>query len=214
MFIQITIVENVKKIDLDKIFGSKCRKKILEKFFLEYESGNFDGFYMRELSRDLDEQINSIKRELDNLSSLWILKSKLVSKKKIFTINKNFFLVDEFKSIFLKNFDPFPDLKKYFRWKKQLQLVMINDSLQNRLNEWSNNVVDILIIGEIDKLEFSSMLAQIFFDRKIKYATLTKDDFYKRLEFNDKLIFDILNQDWNLFITDEFGVDEILHGNN
>lgn len=169
---------------------------------------------MRELSRDLDEQINSIKRELDNLSSLWILKSKLVSKKKIFTINKNFFLVDEFKSIFLKNFDPFPDLKKYFRWKKQLQLVMINDSLQNRLNEWSNNVVDILIIGEIDKLEFSSMLAQIFFDRKIKYATLTKDDFYKRLEFNDKLIFDILNQDWNLFITDEFGVDEILHGNN
>ena len=165
---------------------------------------------MRELARDLDEQINSVKRELDSLAALWMLKSKLISKKKTFYINKNFFLLEEFKSIFVKNFDPLPQLHKYFKKQKDLDLVMINESLQNRLNEWSNNVVDILIIGEIDKLEFSSMLGQVFFDKKIKYATLTKADFYKRLEYNDKLILDILNQDWNSFAIDKLWVDELL----
>ena len=200
----------MKKIDLDKIFWSKCRKKILEKFMLEYESGNVEWFYMRELSRDLDEQINSIKRELDSLAEMWILKSKMISKKKTFYLNKSFFLLDEFKNIFVKNFDPTPELKKYFKTCKNLELIMINTALQNRLIEWSNNVVDILIIWEIDKLAFGEALAKIFFDRKIKYATLSKNDFYKRLEFNDKLILDILTQNGNIFLKDTFGVDKVL----
>ena len=177
---------------------------------LEYESGNLEWFYMRELSRDLDEQINSIKRELDSLAEMWILRSKLISKKKTFYLNKSFFLLDEFKNIFVKNFDPTPELKKYFKACKWLELIMINTALQNRLIEGSNNVVDILIIWEIDKLAFGEALAKIFFDRKIKYATLSKNDFYKRLEFNDKLILDILTQDGNIFLKDTFGVDKVI----
>lgn len=201
----------MKKIELEKIFWSKCRKKILEKFFLEYESGNNDGFFMRELSRDLDEQINSIKRELDNLSEMGILRSKLDQKKKTFYLNRNFFLLDEFKNIFVKNFNPLPELKKYFKATKTLEFIMVNESLQNRLLEWSNNVVDILIIWEVNKIEFWEALAKIFFDRKIKYATLSRDDFYKRLEFNDKLILDILSQDGNIIIKDNFWVDGLTH---
>lgn len=200
----------MKKIDLEKIFWSKCRKKVLEKFLLEYESGNTEWFYMRELSRELDEQINSIKRELDSLAEMWILKSKLLAKKKTFYLNKNFYLLEEFKNIFVKNFDPLPKLKEYFKSCKSLELVMVNTSLQNRLIEWSNNVVDILIIWEIDKLAFWETLAKIFFDRKIKYATLSRDDFYKRLEFNDKLILDILSQDGNILLKDAFWVDDLI----
>lgn len=58
------------KFDLSKIFGSKCRAKILEKFFLDYAVGDNIGFHMRALARDLDEQINSVKREMDNLEDL------------------------------------------------------------------------------------------------------------------------------------------------
>ena len=51
---------------------------------------------MRALSRELDEQINSVKRELDNLTDLGLLKHKTELKKKIFYINSNFILLDEF----------------------------------------------------------------------------------------------------------------------
>jgi hypothetical protein len=123
----------MKNIDLTKLFGSKTRTKLLEKFFLEYDSGNTEGFHMRALSRDLEEQINSIKRELDSLEELHILKSREDSKKKIFYLNKKFILLDEFKSIFLKTYSPYDSIKKFFQKEESLELVIINEELSKRL---------------------------------------------------------------------------------
>jgi hypothetical protein len=88
---------------------------------------------MRALSRDLDEQINSIKRELDNLEELNILKSKEEAKKKYFYLNKNFFLIEEFKNIFLKAYNPYDAIKKFFKNQENLDLVIINEDLLKRL---------------------------------------------------------------------------------
>ncbi|MGE4444204.1 MAG: hypothetical protein AB7E37_04395 [Candidatus Altimarinota bacterium] len=200
----------MKNLDLTKLFGSKTRTKLLEKFFLEYESGNNDGFHMRALSRDLDEQINSIKRELDSLEELNILKSREESKKKFFFLNKNFILLEEFKSIFLKTYNPYESIKKFFKTQDFLDLVIINEELAKRLVGNTNNIVDIFLIGEMDKIAFNEFLAKTFFNRKIKYAIITKDDFQKRLEYNDKLIFNIMKQKGNLFLKDNIGVEQYI----
>lgn len=198
----------MKNFDLTKLFWSKTRTKILEKFLLEFESWNNEWFHMRALSRDLEEQINSIKRELDSLEELNILKSKEESKKKFFFLNKNFFLLDEFKNIFLKTYNPYDSIKAFFKKQENLNLIIINDALSNRLTWNTNNIVDIFLIGEIDKIIFNDFLAKVFFNRKIKYAIITKDDFQKRLEYNDKLIFNIIKQNWNIFLKDELWVNK------
>lgn len=195
----------MKNFDLSKLIWSKCRVKILEKLILEYDAGNNEGFHMRWLARDLDEQINSIKRELDNLEELWVLKSKEDNKKKIFFINKNFFLLDEFKWLFIKTYDPFESVKKYFKIQTTLDFVLVNDSISDR-NLGTNCIVDIFLIWEIDKIDFNNFLAKTFFNRKIKYAIITVEDFYKRLEFSDKLIYNILTQSWNTFLKDSLKV--------
>lgn len=200
----------MKNFDLTKIFGSNTRTKLLEKFFLEYESGNNEWFHMRALSRDLEEQINSIKRELDSLEELNVLKSREESKKKIFFINKNFFLLEEFKNIFLKTYNPHDTIKKFFKEQCELNLIIINEALSKRLTGNTNNIVDIFLIWEINKILFNDFLAKTFFNRKIKYAVITKDDFKKRLEYNDKLIFNIIKQNWNIFLKDELWVQEML----
>ncbi len=197
----------MKNFDLTKLFWSKTRTKLLEKFFLEYESGNNDGFHMRALSRDLDEQINSIKRELDSLEELHILKSREESKKKFFFLNKNFILLEEFKSIFLKTYNPYESIKKFFKTQDFLELIVINEELAKRLVGNTNNIVDIFLIWEMDKIAFNEFLAKTFFNRKIKYAIITKEDFQKRLEYNDKLIFNIMKQKGNLFLKDTIWVD-------
>jgi hypothetical protein len=197
----------MKNFDLSKLIWSKCRVKILEKLILEYDAGNNEGFHMRLLARDLDEQINSIKRELDNLEDLWVLKSRDDNKKKVFYINKNFFLLDEFKGLFIKTYDPFEAVKKYFKAQTTLDFVLVNESISNR-DIWNNCIVDIFLIGEIDKIDFNNFLAKTFFNRKIKYAIITVDDFYKRLEFSDKLIYNILTQNWNTFLKDDLKVLE------
>lgn len=198
-------------LDLTKIFGSKCRSKILEKFFLDYASANDVVYHMRALSRELDEQINSIKRELDNLENLWLLTSYSENKKKFFILNKNFALMEEFKNIFLKTYDPLKNLTKYFTDRKWLDLVLINSSLSKRLFEKSNNIVDIFLIWELEKEEFNDYLWKIFFNKKIKYAVINKDDFYTRIDYNDKLIFDILNQEKNMILRDTIWVEKYLN---
>jgi len=203
----------MKNFNLTKLFGSKTRTKILEKFFLEFESWNTEWFHMRALSRDLDEQINSIKRELDNLEELNILKSKEEAKKKYFYLNKNFFLIEELKNIFLKAYNPYDAIKKFFKNQENLDLVIINEDLLKRLTWNTNNIVDIFLIWKIDKVLFNEFLAKIFFNRKIKYAIISKDDFEKRLEYNDKLIFNIIKQNWNIFLKDNLWINKLLYKN-
>ncbi len=197
-------------IDLSKIFGSKCRAKILEKFFLEYYAGKNEWFHMRAVARDLDEQINSVKRELDNLEALWVLKSRTELRKKIFFVNKQFYLIREFQEIFLKSYNPLDTIKTYFKTQTLLEVVIVNESIKHKLVEDGKAILDIFMIGEIDREEFSVFLWQTFFDTKVKFAIISTEDFFNRLSYGDKLIHNILWEKGNIFIKDNIKVREKL----
>jgi len=198
------------KLDLSKIFWSQTRTKLLEKFFLDFEGWKNEWFHMRWLSRDLEEQINSIKRELDNLEELGILKSKTELKKKIFIINPSFPLILEFRDIFIKTYNPFEKIKTYFKTRNLLELVLVNESVKSKLTEPGKSILDIFMIWEIDKDEFNDFLESVFYGRKIKYAIITTPDFFNRLEYWDKLIKNILTEKWNIYLKDNLKIKEKL----
>jgi len=200
----------MKNIDLSKIFWSKSRAKILEKFFLEYENWNNNWFHMRWLSRELDEQINSVKRELDNLSELWVLKSKMNLKKKIFYINESFELINDFIGIFLKSYNPLNKLKEFFKKETLLELIIINKEIKNKLLGQTKTILDIFLIWELDKKEFAEFINNAFYGRKVKYAIITTEELYERLEYWDKLIKNILTEPGNIFIKDNLKIKEKL----
>lgn len=200
----------MKDLDISKLFGSKCRSRILEKFFLEFEAWNNEWFHMRAIARELDEQINSIKRELDNLTDIWLLKFKEEAKKKIFYLNTSFLLFKEFKDIFIKTYNPINKVKKFLTSQKSLELAIANESLKYKMIDWWKTILDIFLIWEIDKNLFNEFLWVTFFNKKIKYAIITKDDFYNRLNYWDKLIHNILSQWWNLFFIDKMKIKDIL----
>lgn len=200
----------MKDLDISKLFGSKCRSRILEKFFLEFEAWNNEWFHMRAIARELDEQINSIKRELDNLTDIWLLKFKEESKKKIFYLNTWFLLFKEFKDIFIKTYNPINKVKKFLTSQKTLDLAIANESLKYKMIDWWKTILDIFLIWEIDKTIFNEFLWVTFFNKKIKYAIITKDDFYNRLNYWDKLIHNILSQSGNLFFIDKMKIKDIL----
>lgn len=58
---------------LGKLFGSNARVKILKLFLLNPERK----YYIRQLARDLDLQVNSVRRELENLKSIGLLISDI-----------------------------------------------------------------------------------------------------------------------------------------
>ena len=80
---------------LKRLFTSKVRVKLLKVFL----SNPDEEYFIRELTRKLDEQINSVRRELDNLKKAGLLNFKTKNRKKYYIVNKNFILFPELKSI-------------------------------------------------------------------------------------------------------------------
>lgn len=198
-------------MDLVKLFGSRSRVKLLEKLVIEDTvSKNGTGFFIRELCRDTDEQINAVRRELMNLEHQWLLKSYEQNKKKYYTMNRNCPIYEHIRDMFLKCYNVMVPIKEFFKWRKNLDLVTVSESVLDFRNETTNNIVDIFIIGELDKIEFNNFLEKTFFGKKVKYAIMSLDDFTHRLEYNDKLVLSILWQKWNIFLRDRLEIESSL----
>lgn len=151
-------------------------------------------FFIRELTRKLDEQINSIRRELDNLKKMGLLKSKTKNRKKYYVVNKDFLFLDELKGIFIKalssNEELVEDLKKMGHIKVLvLSGLFVNDDESN---------VDMLIVGDVDREKLNVYINQeLRTKRPVKFAIMTEEDYQYRLQCNDKFVTEIMNSESN-----------------
>jgi hypothetical protein len=101
-------------------------------------------------------------------------------------------------------------VKEYFKSKLDLELIIVNESVKFKLLKPGKSILDIFLIGDIDKDEFNAFLASVFYGRKIKYAIISTEDFYHRLEFGDKLIKNILTEPGNIYLIDNLKIKQKL----
>ncbi len=148
---------------LEQLFNSKIRVKLLRLFLANPNKQ----YYIRQLTRMLDSQINSVRREVDNLVSIGILspalnsgqkeKTKDVSKKgnsqrKYFQANINFDLYSELKSLILRS---------HLVVKKGICNEIVKAGSINYLAftgifvDLSNSPVDMLIVGRVNKTKIN-----------------------------------------------------------
>jgi hypothetical protein len=71
---------------VEQLFGSKTRVKLLKLFY----SNPNRSFYVREITRKIDEQINSVRRELSNLLSIGIIKSEDTNNRLYYEVNQSY----------------------------------------------------------------------------------------------------------------------------
>src|SRR3954467_9928275 len=83
---------------LKALFSSQTRVKLLSTFLLHPERE----YFIRELTRLLNEQINSIRRELENLRRIGLVKARHKNRKKYYHVDTTFPLYQELRSIFSK----------------------------------------------------------------------------------------------------------------
>ena len=195
-------------MDLAKLFGSQCRKKLLEKFILEHKFNAEAGFFIRELARDVEEQVTSVRRELQNLEDLGILRARTHDQKKVYRLNADCPVVVPLTSIFTAYFDALGAVRDFFKKRRGVELLVVAGEISDMSVKATNNVVDIFVIGAIDKAEFNDFLAKHFFGRKIRYAVMTREDLEQRLSYGDKLIVTILKHRNNVYLKDALGIRE------
>jgi len=175
---------------LKSLFNSRTRIKLLQQFLLYPEKE----YYIRELTRLLNEQINSIRRELINLRKIGLLHSKTVNRKKFFSVNSLFVIYPDLKNIFLKTQDSKQQIIRNIVNMGEIFLLILGGIFTE--NEKSK--VDIFIVGEVNKGELEHFIENISSNDNIRYSIIDRDNFLYRLEYNDKFIQEVLNDTKNI----------------
>ena len=188
---------------IEKLFGSKTRAKLLKLFFESPEKS----FYVREMTRVIDEQINSVRRELLNLESIGIIKNETFDNKVYYSANAKHPYTRPLVEIFSKKIDSSRDKdvhestwEEYIRpVKKYLSGLIVTNRLPGQ------DGVDLLIIGN-DKTKKLTRWAEIVEKKQgkpIKYVIMSADDFTYRKSVKDRFIDDILEMEISEIIDPE-----------
>jgi len=181
---------------IEQLFGSKTRVKLLKLFY-----GNPNrAFYVREITRKIDEQINSVRRELSNLLSIGIITSDNNNNKLYYEINQKYEYYDSLLSIFgvqksmsNKGSKESDDLEEDDEYKALGHVELI--AYSGQLTRDSTAPIDVLIIGNVNRNAVEKYISGLETDEgiDIRYTAMRLDEFNYRRQIHDKFITQILN---------------------
>jgi hypothetical protein len=196
---------------IDALFGSKTRVKLLHLFL----NNPGQPFYVREITRKIGEQINSVRRELANMINVGIITSDSSNNKLYYQINQSYEYFVPLRTIF--GGDIVGDnqgtmgadvtlSQKYSRMIQGVSGIRVA-ILAGTLVKASTATIDIILVGEITPAKAKSIVKSIEKSegREINYSILSYDEFYYRLSVRDKFITEILN-DKHIVIVDKDNV--------
>ncbi|MDO8609427.1 MAG: hypothetical protein Q7R95_02680 [bacterium] len=176
---------------LQHIIPSKARRKTLE-FFFHHPGENF---YLRKIVRELNEEVNAIKRELDILNEEKLLLKERRLNKIYYTLNKNYRYYDEFMRIFAKTCNLstliYGNLPKIGKVKFISLSTKFPKKIPLRDDEIYALFVGIIVIPEIESIMKD---AEREFGQTINYTVMTEDEFIFRKRNNDPFIWRFLKQ--------------------
>lgn len=194
---------------VEKLFGSKTRAKLLRLFFENPEKS----FYVREMTRVIDEQINSVRRELLNLESIGIIKNETFDNKIYYSANSKHPFTRPLSEIFSKKLSSVTQDKavtesKWEEYSRPVKNYLKGLVVTNRLP--GQEGVDLLIIGN-DRTKKLTRWAEVIEKKQgkpINYVIMSTDDFTYRKSVKDRFISDIFEME----ITDIYDPERIIKG--
>ena len=204
---------------LSKLFGSQARVKLLKLFLINCN----EKFYVRQIARDLGLQINSVRRELDNLEKFGLLLSEVskekdseqdkervvkkkrgVQDKKYFKTDHSFPLFEEIKALIVKSHvlykhDFIDDIKK----AGDIKVLILSGVFINNLDA----PIDILIVGEINKHKFLKVLKtyEKELGKEVNYTCMSEREFKYRKSMTDVFLYDVLEGE-NMVVVNSEGL--------
>lgn len=179
---------------IDALFGSKTRVKLLH-LFLNHPG---QSFYVREITRTIDEQINSVRRELANMLNIGIITSDSADNKLYYEVNQRYEHYVPLRAIFAdQHIEATPETGLANTWHDELkQLPGVRLVLTaGVLVKSSTSAVDVLLVGDVQSAKLKKVMKDIekHEGRELNYSLLSYDEFYYRLSVRDKFITEILN---------------------
>jgi predicted transcriptional regulator len=184
---------------IESLFGSKTRVKLLQLFL----NNPNEAYYVREITRRIDEQINSVRRELKNLISVGIVKSRAVKNQLYYEANKGYQYYVPFRQIFSGREEQKELIDNEIADFNALGGIKIVIQAGKLVGDAGD--IDLLIAGDdINKTRLKLLIKGLEKDSlSLNYVTMSYDDFYYRLSIRDRFVCDLLDKKHNVLIDTE-----------
>lgn len=191
--------KDVKTEKLEQLFGSKTRSQLI-RLFLENPD---QSFFIRQITRILNSQIHSVRRELLNLQDLGLIKVVVpkdveqeesqpgLRSKKYYQVNKDFLLFRELKNLIEKaNLLVQKDMIEKLKSTGDIKLMLLTGMFVHH----KNMPTDMLIVGDVDAKKIKHIIEEYEknINDVIRYTLMDEKEFNYRKEITDKFLYDIL----------------------
>lgn len=194
---------------LEQLFGSKTRVKLLNILFQSPERS----FYVRELARLAEVQLNAIRREIANLERLGLIMAVIISqadaaesagtgRSKYYKLDTGCLLHPELKSLLFK---------AQMLYERELIELLKNKAGKLKVllftgcfSDARDAETDILLVGDVKPVVVAKLVAD--FEKKlgksIRYTTMSVKEFNDRREIGDRFLYSIF-EGKHIMIVDE-----------
>lgn len=184
----------------ESLFGSKTRVKLLSLFLNNPDRS----FYVREITRKVDEQINSVRRELSNLLTIGIVKSDSHQNKLYYEANQKYEYYGELRRIFAN----IPI--KTAKGKEEVEEVKEEDEIAKKLRSTGkvdlafltgafvrqqHVGIDMFILGDVNRSKVAHIINDLEREmgRELNYTVMNQEEYAYRLGLNDRFLSNIMD---------------------
>ncbi len=185
---------------LGDFITSRVRSKLLSVFFEKPK----EMYYVRELTRMLDEEINAVRRELIHLQSVGVVKQEKRGNRSYYYLNQGYPFFPELLSMVAKSTGLGKTIVKYEGKLGFIKYAFVSQELL-RGNPREAEDVDLMIIGDIIMPQLANLISTYEQETgsSVNYSAMTEDEFNYRKERRDPFIQQVLNQPLVVLVGDE-----------
>jgi len=186
--------------NLQDFIVSRVRVKLL-KAFLKDPS---EMYYVRQLTRKTDEEINAVRRELQRMEKMGFLKSENRGNRLYYYPCKSYDFYPELLTLVAKTTGLGGAIRKQKSKIGKVKFAVLSGKFVRHL-ERDPNDVDLLVVGTIVIPELSQIVHKFEQQEKseINYTVMTQEEFQFRKDRRDPFLLGILGQARIMLLGDE-----------
>jgi hypothetical protein len=186
---------------IEQLFGSKTRVKLLQLFY----SNPNRSFYVREITRKIDEQINSVRRELANLLSIGIIVSDTTNNRLYYEVNQTYEYYGPLLTVFGQGGAQATETTKKGTTTKKPVVSHDQDQLKalgnvelaiytGQFTRDESSGVDFLVVGDVNQNALQKFVTELEKKegKEIRYALMAVREFQYRRQIKDRFISTVL----------------------
>ncbi len=186
---------------LSDIITSKVRIKVLELFY----SNLTEMYHVRGIVREIGEEINAVRRELERLEGAGILKKEPRGNRVYYFVNKDYTGYGDILEIVSKSTGLGKSIIDSKNKLGKIGYVMFSGKFARRKPRKNADNVDILVVGEVVLPELAAIIRtyESKLGREINYTVMTREELDYRKKRRDPFLQSIFLGSRVMIIGDE-----------